>query len=137
MMRAASRRRAPDAFERISRAALTLTDVTAATRYDGSQVLQLDGCFLAGIATHTSAEPDSLVVRMDIDERDRLLEDAPDTYYVTDFYRPYPVVLARLAQLTDAAIQDLLNVSWDLTAAKARRRRTLKARRRDGRARQL
>jgi len=77
---------------------------------------------MAAIASHPSAEPDTLVVRIELDERERLLEDAPDTYYVTDFYRPYPLVLARLSHVTDDALRDLLTTSWRLTLAKGRRR---------------
>ena len=54
---------------------------------------------MAGLATHESAEADSLVVRMDLADRDALLEDAPDTYYVTEYYERHPVVLARLSLL--------------------------------------
>ena len=79
-------------FDIVKKVGLALPGVEAATKYDGSPVLKLDGCFLAGLATHRSAEPDTLVVRCDFDERELLLEDAPDTYYVTDYYRPYPVV---------------------------------------------
>ena len=42
---------------------------------------------MAGLATHESAEPGSLVVRVGLEERAYLLEDAPETYYVTDSYR--------------------------------------------------
>src|SRR5262249_24780895 len=87
-------------------------------------VLKLGGCFLAGLATHSSAEPDTLVVRMDLEERALLLEDAPDTYYVTDYYRNLPVVLARLPQLTRDALHDLLSASWRLTLPKTRLRRS-------------
>ena len=85
-------------------------------------MLKLGGCFMAGLATHRSAEPDTLVVRADVEERELLLEDAPDTYYLTDYYRRYPLVLARLACLGGDAVGDLLSVSWRLTAAKARKR---------------
>ena len=54
---------------------------------------------MAGLATHQSAEPDTLVVRVDFDERELLLEDAPETYYVTDYYRKYPLVLVRLSRV--------------------------------------
>ena len=64
---------------------LALPDVEAATRYDGSPVLKAGGCFMAGLATHASAEPDTLVVRVGFEERAYLLEDAPDTYYLTDY----------------------------------------------------
>jgi hypothetical protein len=99
--------------------------VTAVTRYDGSPALKAAGAFMAGIATHPSAEPDSLVVRSTFEDRDWLLEDASDTYYVTDAYRRYPVVLARLSALTDDALRDLLSTSRRLTLQKARRGRAV------------
>ena len=77
---------------------------------------------MAGVATHPSAEPDTLVVRFGIEDREALLADAPDTYYVTDYYRPYPIVLARLSRLDDGALRDVLAVSWRLTAEKSRPR---------------
>jgi len=117
-------------FDTVKAIGLTMRDVEATTRYDGSAVLKVRGAFLAGIATHPSAEPDSLVVRMNVDERESLLEDAPDTYYVTDFYRPYPIVLVRLARIDRDALHDLLSVSFRLTEPKARPRR--RARGRDG-----
>jgi len=109
-------------FEDAQAIGLALPDVEAATKYDGSSVLRVGGCFMAGIASHPSAEPDSLVVRYEIDERDLLIEDAPDIYYVTDYYRRYPLVLVRLSRVDHDALHDLLSVSHRLTLAKARRR---------------
>jgi len=109
------------AFKLVAAVGLTLPDVEAATRYDGSPVLRIHGVFLAGLATHSSAGPNTLVVRSEIEDRELLLSDAPDTYYVTDYYRPYPVVLVRLASLGRDAIRDLLSVSYRLAAAKTRR----------------
>jgi hypothetical protein len=77
---------------------------------------------MAGLASHHSAEPDSLVVRIELEHRDALIEDAPETYYVTDDYRRHPVVLARLARLDQVALHDLLSISWRLTAAKTKKR---------------
>lgn len=113
-----------NAFDRVRRIGLTLTGVEWSTRYDGSPRLTLDGCFVAGLATHESAEADTLVVRMDQDQRTLLLEDAPDTYYVTDYYARYPLVLARLPAMTDEALRDLLATSRRLTVPKTRRART-------------
>ena len=48
------------------------------------------------IASHKSAEPDTLVVMMDFADRDALIEDDPDTYYLKDHYVGYPCVLVRL-----------------------------------------
>lgn len=112
-----------DSFARVRDVGLTFPDVEAAIRYDGSPVLKARGCFMAGLATHESAEPDTLVVRVGLDERRYLLEDAPDTYYLTDYYRQYPLVLVRLASVGSDALRDLLAVSWRLTVAKARKSR--------------
>jgi hypothetical protein len=108
------------AFKIVRTIGLTLPDVEAATKYDGSPVLKVNGCFMAGLATHRSAEPETLVVRMGLDERALLLEDAPETYYVTDYYERYPVVLVRLSRVDREALRDLLSVSWRLTVAKDR-----------------
>ena len=112
-----------DSFAAVKAVGLTFPDVEAVIRYDGSPVLKARGCFMAGLASHESAEPGSLVVRVNLDERAYLLEDAPETYYVTDYYRTYPLVLVRLAQVDRAALHDLLAVSWRLTVAKARKSR--------------
>jgi hypothetical protein len=118
-----------DPFETVRTVGLTLPDVEATTKYDGSPVLKVGGSFMAGLATHRSAEPGTLVVRAGFEERESLLEDAPNTYYLTDYYRTYPVVLVRLSRIDRDALRDLLSVSWRLTLAKTgTRRRT----RRDG-----
>jgi hypothetical protein len=111
--------RAMRAFDIVRRVGLTLPDIESAIRYDGSPVLKAGGVFVAGLAKH--AEPATLVVRCEIDDRDRLIEDAPETYYVTDYYMPYPVVLARLPQLNRDALRDLLSVSRRMALAKCRR----------------
>jgi len=110
-------------FDIVRNVGLTLPDVEATTKYDGSPVLKVDGMFMAGLATHPSAEPDTLVVRAGLEERDRLVEDAPETYYLTDYYRSYPLVLVRLSCVEPDALHDLLSVSWRMTMAKARKRR--------------
>ena len=56
----------PNPFDAVKRIGLTLPDVEAATRYDGSPVLKIAGVFVAGLATHRSAEPSTLVVRADL-----------------------------------------------------------------------
>jgi hypothetical protein len=112
---------ARDAFSAVRKIGLTMDGVEAATSYDGSPRLKCRGVFMAGLATHPSAEPNSLVVRSEFDDRQLLLDDAPETYYVTDYYEKYPVVLARLDQMTDEALRDLLSVSRRLSLAKARR----------------
>jgi hypothetical protein len=115
--------RATRVFDRVETIGMTLPNVEAVTRYDGSPVLKAGGVFMAGLASHPSAEPDSLVVRAELDTRALLLEDAPGTYYVTDYYEPYPVVLVRLSQIDRDALRDLLAMSWRLAMEKTGRRR--------------
>ena len=106
-------------FDAVRRLGLGLPGVEAAIKYDGSPVLKVGGSFMAGLATHPSAEPHTLVVRSSFDDRDCLLEEAPETYYVTDYYRKHPVVLVRLSHIDDEALRDLLAVSQRLTLTKA------------------
>jgi hypothetical protein len=79
---------------------------------------------MASLATHPSAEPDTLVVRADCEDREWLIEDAPDTYYLTDYYRRYPLVLVRLSRINLDALRDVLSVSLRLTSAKTRKTAT-------------
>src|SRR5262245_11093795 len=111
----------PDAFSIVREVGLSLPGVEEMTRYDGSPVLKVNGMFVAALASHWSAEPNTLVVRTELDERELMLADCPDTYYVTDFYRNYPLVLARLARLPHDALRDLIATSWRITKGKAKK----------------
>ena len=115
-----------EAFEIVRSLGLLLPGVQATTRYDGSPVLKFGGCFMAGLATHASAEPGTLVVRYEIEEREWLIDEAPATYYLTDFYQRYPLVLVRLSRIGPDALRELLTVSWRLTAMKVRKPQALK-----------
>ena len=53
-------------FETVRMVGLALPDVEATTKYDGSPVLTVGGAFMAGLATHRSAEPRTLVVRVGV-----------------------------------------------------------------------
>ena len=118
-MRRMARARVPaEPFDKVRAAGLGLPGVIAATRYDGSPVLRVNGAFMAGLAMHASAEPDTLVVRSAVEDRRYLLEDAPEVYYLTGYYEKYPLVLARLWKLDDAALRDLLASSRRLTLKK-------------------
>ena len=103
-------------FDIVQRIGLLLPGVEAGRNWTGKPRLSVGGCFMAGLASHRSAEADTLVVRCDFEQRELLLEDAPDTYYVTDYYRPYPLVLVRLARVDQDALRDLLSVSWRMSA---------------------
>ena len=121
MTRKPGRHPGAHAFATAAAIGLTLPHVEATTKYDGSPVLKMRGSFMAGLASHSSAEPDTLVVRMDFDDRQLLLDEAPEIYYVTEHYQRHPVVLVRLSRIERDALRDLMSMSWRLAAAKARR----------------
>jgi len=98
-------------FDTVRKIGLALANVEESTAY-GSPALKVRGDLLACIAINKSAEPGSLGVRIDFDQRDALLAEAPKTYYVTDHYVNYPIVLVRLSQIRMDELRDLLNAAW-------------------------
>jgi hypothetical protein len=85
----------------------TLPDVEAATAW-GQPALKVRGKMFVCVASHKSAEPNSLVVRMAVADRDALIEDDPVTYYLKDHYVNYPCVLVRLSRVHADALRDLV-----------------------------
>ena len=83
----------------------------------GAPALKLGKKWIACIASHKSAEPDTLVVWTSFEQRDALIDEAPDTYYVKEHYQPYPVVLIRLSKANPDAMRDLLNAAHRLVSA--------------------
>jgi hypothetical protein len=106
-------------FASVIRLGLARPEVAAVIRR-GTPVLQRAGCFMAGIVTHPSAEPGTLVVRYDEHERQWLLADAPEIHYLTEHYERWPLNLVRLSRITPEALRDLLAVSWRLIGTKTR-----------------
>jgi hypothetical protein len=54
----------------------------------------------------------SLVLLIDLDAREILLQADPESFYLTDHYRPWPAMLARLATVDRDALRDLLEDAW-------------------------
>lgn len=107
-------------FDRVKRIGRTLPHVAAGARYDGTPVLKVAGVFMAGIATHRSAERNTLVIRADVDKREAFIDDAPESYYLTEYYRQYPLILVRLERVTPEVLRELLIASYRLTLPKTR-----------------
>jgi hypothetical protein len=110
-------------FDAVRKIALGLPHVEDGTMY-GSPALKVQGKLLACLAIHKSAEPDSLAVRIDFEQRDELISADPGTYYLTDHYVDYPVVLVRLSRIHPDALRDLLGAAWRFVSAKALRGRS-------------
>ena len=107
-------------FEVVRALGREFTDLQESTMY-GSPALKLGKRLVACLAIHRSAEPGSLVVRTDFEQRAALLTDDPETYYVTDHYVKHPVVLVRLARVQHDQLRDLLDAGRRCVLAHAER----------------
>ena len=121
-------------FDLIREIGLALPDVEEDTTY-GAPSLKVRGKLLTCPAIHRSAEPNTLVVKIDFDRRAELMEADPDVYYLTDHYLNYPTVLVRMSRINQDALRDLLNMSWQFVTSKqkARGRKTPNRRRKTSR----
>ena len=105
-------------FEVVREIALALPGVEESTLH-GEPSFKVSGRLLVCPALHKSAEPNSLMVRVSLDERARLLVEAPDAYYVTEHYLKHPAVLVRLARLHRDALRNLLATAWLFVSEKS------------------
>jgi hypothetical protein len=67
-------------------------------------------------------------------DRDALIEDDPDIYYLKDHYVGYPCVLARLSRIRRDALRDLVVGAHRFMTAKGRKPSGSGTRRRGSRA---
>jgi hypothetical protein len=95
----------------VRKLALELPNVEHATSPRGVG-FKVNGRLLACEAIHSSAEPNSLMVRVSLTERARLLAEAPDACYVTEHYLKHPAVLVRLQRLRRDELRNLLATAW-------------------------
>ena len=89
----------------------------------GAPALKVKGKLLTCIPSHKSAEPDSLAISIGFAEREDLLREAPDTYYVKEHYMNYPIVLVRMSRINMDQLRDLLKMSLRFVSANINVRR--------------
>lgn len=113
--------RPPAAFALVRKLGLALPDAVEGTSY-GAPALKhrKTGRMFACMASHRSAEPGTLVVRVAVEARDAMIEGEPGLYYLTDHYVGYPCVLVRLARIRRDALADLLLMGWRFTMKRSR-----------------
>jgi hypothetical protein len=97
----------PVAFEDVEAIARTLPGVEVTTAW-GQPALKVRGKMFACVASHKSAEPNTLAVRMDFEQRDALIQEDPATYYLKEHYVGYPWVLVRLSRVHPDALRELV-----------------------------
>jgi hypothetical protein len=116
----------PIDFNAVRDIALAMPGVEESTAY-GFPALKVHGKLLACVPANRSAEPASLVVRVDFDDRAELLAADAAVYYVTDHYAGYSAVLVRLSRIDPGALRDLLGMAWKfVTRPPVRKRRISK-----------
>ena len=106
-------------FKTVESIGRTLPDVEVTTAW-GQPALKVRGKMFACIASHRSAEPDTLVVMMDFADRDALMEDDPGTYYLKEHYLSYPCVLVRLSRIRGDSLRDLITGAHRFVSARLR-----------------
>jgi hypothetical protein len=118
--------RKPLTFDDVLEIGRALPETEVATTY-GVAALKIRGSLVTCPAIHSSAEPSSIMVRIATAERDRLLDEKPDVYYLTPHYAPYPCVVVRLPKIGRAELRELLGSAWrfvmERAPARARKRR--------------
>jgi hypothetical protein len=105
-------------FDEVRAIALALPGVEEGPCY-GAPGLRVRGKILARLW------PDGevlVIARVGLDERDFLMEADPQTFFVTDHYRGYPTVLARLASLDAPTCKRLFEQGWRQCASRAQLR---------------
>lgn len=98
-------------FDTVRTLGLGLPGAEEGTTY-GTPALKVRGKMFACIASNKSAEPNTLVVRIDFARRDEMIAADPDVYYLKDHYVNYPVVLVRLNRVHPDALRELLLMGW-------------------------
>jgi hypothetical protein len=107
-------------FEQVRKIALALEDVEEGTSY-GTAAFKVRGELLARL----KEDGETLVVGTTFEEREGLMADDAETYFITDHYLNYPWVLVRLKRVKPEALRELLTRAWRL--ARERKRQSSKA----------
>jgi len=118
-------------FDTVRNIGLALAGVEEGTAY-GFPALKVHGKLLACVPANPSAEPGSIVVRVDFDDRAELLAAAPDVYYITDHYADYSAVLVRLSRVNPGVLRDLLGMAHKFVTASAEPHSPSRRRRKTG-----
>ena len=101
-------------FEDVAAAAVKFPEVEISKSY-GTPALKVRGKMLARL----KEDGETLVLRSDFVDRQILTQADPDTFFFTDHYRDYPLVLVRLARVSRSALPDLLERAWRQVAPQA------------------
>ena len=100
-------------FDAVRQLALALPGVEEGTSY-GTPAFRVGGRILARF--HQDGE--SLVLKVEYAAREVLTGSHPETFYVTDHYRCYPLMLVRLKNVELGLLRGLIEDAWRSLAPK-------------------
>jgi hypothetical protein len=115
-------------LDTVRKIGLSFPGVEETTAY-GAFALKTGGKLMACVPTHRSAEPNSLMIRADDADRDALIAEAPEIYYVKEHYLGYNAVLVRLSTVSPNALRDLLGMAYKFVTRKNPKRPPVRKRR--------
>jgi hypothetical protein len=100
-------------FEQVRKMALALESVEEGTSY-GTAAFKVRGTLMVRL----KEDGETLVVGTTFEEREGLMAEEPETYFITDHYLNYPWVLVRLKRVKPEALRELLARAWRLAREK-------------------
>lgn len=98
-------------WDAVRRIALALPGVEDGTSY-GTPALKVKGKLFARL----KEDGETIVLFINLFERQYLLDAEPDLFYVTDHYRDWPTVLLRLRAVTEARLREAVVDAWRFRA---------------------
>lgn len=74
--------------------------------------------FFAGkkIFARLLEDGDSVVLKIDYDRRTVLMKSDPQTFFITDHYRNYPMMIVRLSRVATNELRELLRDAWQIAS---------------------
>lgn len=103
------------AFKRVVKIASELPGVEESRSY-GTPSLKVKGKFLARLRTEAEG---GLATHCDFVDRNMLIQAAPETFYFTDHYANYPMVLINLDTVRWDAMPGIIEQAWLMAAPPA------------------
>lgn len=94
-------------WETVRRLAGDLPESEESTSY-GTPAFKVRGKLFARL----KEDGETLVIRVDPDERGLLIDSAPARFFITPHYQNYPFMLVRLEAVGDDELRELLTDSW-------------------------
>jgi hypothetical protein len=110
----AKRKTAGVTYDKVKAVALALPEVAESTSY-GTPALKVRGKLMLRLRE----DHETLVIRTSGENRERLMTIEPEVYFLTDHYRAYPWVLAKLSSIAEEALPALIESAWREAAPKA------------------